>query len=233
MIPARIVGNASGESWIGLIDATYGIILTLLVIELPVIILDTLKECQGHSHSFAGAGIAVLSLLLGYFAVFTILYDIWSYHKTLLRDALQLRLFAVTTSWLMFIASLVPPFYYLVNHFSVRLLLHYAQFPKLADEGLLISRMIVYILIAILYWILAFLARREQLQRGQTAEKRLELFRITGTALSKCILTLLIMVIANSLKIPPPTPTIVLALSTYFYFNLFEFSKRTRHRQHS
>jgi len=94
--------------------------------------------------------------LFGYFAVFTILYDIWSYHKTLLRDAIQLRLFAISSSWLMFIASLVPPFYYLVNHFSVKLLLHYSSYPILADRGLTAARTFVYILIALLYWILAF-----------------------------------------------------------------------------
>ena len=228
MIPARITGHSTGENWIGLIDATYGIILTLLVIELPVIILDTIKECYQHSHSFSQLSIGITSLLIGYFAVFTIIYDIWSYHKTLLRDAIRLRLFAICTSWLMFIGSLVPPFYYLVNHFSVKLLLHYANHPALAERGLTAARTVVYILIALLYWILAFLARKEQFQRGQSAEKRTELFRITGTAMSKCILTLLIMVIANSWYIPPPTPTLLLALSTYFYFNFFEFSRQKR-----
>jgi len=231
MIPARIIGNPSGENWIGLIDATYGIILTLLVIELPVIILDILKESQNHDHSFTSAAFGIITLLLGYFAIFTIIYDIWSYHKTLLKDAIRLRLFAIASSWLMFIASLVPPFYYLVNHFSVRILLHFALFPKLADQGLLISRMIVYILIASLYWILAFLARKEQFQPGQSPIKRLELFRIAGTAMSKCILTILIMVIANSWDIPPPIPTILLAVSTYFYFNLFDLPERPSSRQ--
>ena len=225
MIPARIVGHSTGENWIGLIDATYAIILTLLVIELPVFILEIVKTLHEHSHlSEIGNGIG--SILLGYFAVFTIIYDIWSYHKTLLRDAIQLRLFAISSGWLMFIASLVPPFYYLVNHFSVKLLLHYADHPTLAEEGLIRSRTGVYILIALLYWILAFLARKEQFQRGQSPKQRRELFQITGTAMSKCILTLFLMVIANSFRIPPPTPTLLLAISTYFYFNFFEFSRQ-------
>ena len=87
MIPGRIIGRSSGENWIGLIDGTYAIILTLLVIELPLIVLDLIKECHQHSHFYAEVAIGVGYLLLGYFAVFTILYDIWSYHKTLLRDA--------------------------------------------------------------------------------------------------------------------------------------------------
>jgi uncharacterized membrane protein len=225
MIPARIVGHSTGENWIGLIDATYAIILTLLVIELPVFILEIVKTLHEHSH-LSELGIGIGSILLGYFAIFTIVYDIWSYHKTLLRDAIQLRLFAISSGWLMFIASLVPPFYYLVNHFSVKLLLHYADHPTLAEEGLIRSRTGVYILIALLYWILAFLARKEQFQRGQSPKQRRELFQITGTAMSKCILTLFFMVIANSFRIPPPTPTLLLAISTYFYFNFFEFSRQ-------
>jgi uncharacterized membrane protein len=224
MIPGRIVGQSSGENWIGLIDGTYAIILTLLVIELPVIILDLLRECQQHSHSYSELAIGVGALLLGYFAVFTILYDIWSYHKTLLRDAIQLRLFAISSSWLMFIASLVPPFYYLVNHFSVKLLLHYSRYPILADRGLTAARTFVYVLIALLYWILAILARKEQFHRLQTPQQRQELFLITGTAMSKCILTTVMMIVAKFWHIPPPTPTLLLAISTYFSFNFFEFS---------
>lgn len=226
MIPGRIVGQPSGENWIGLIDGTYAIILTLLVIELPLIILNLIRECQDHSHSFSELGIGVGSLLLGYFAVFTILYDIWSYHKTLLKHAIQLRLFAISSSWLMFIASLVPPFYYLVNHFSVKLLLHYSKYPLWEDRGLTAARTFVYILIAVLYWILAILARKEQYQRGQSKQKRQELFLITGTAMSKCILTTVIMLITDFWHIPPPTPTLLLAISTYFYFNFFEFSRQ-------
>lgn len=93
----------------------------------------------------------------------------------------------------MFIASLVPPFYYLVNHFSVKLLLHYSSYPILADRGLTVARTFVYILIALIYWMLAILARKEQFQRRQAAQKRQELFLITGTAMSKCILTTVMM----------------------------------------
>jgi hypothetical protein len=149
--------------------------------------------CQQYSHTYSELAIGVGALLLGCFAVFTILYDICSYHKTLLRDAIQLRLFAISSSWLMFIASLVPPFYYLVNHFSIKLLLHYSSYPILADRGLTAARTFVYILIALLNWILAFLARKEQFQRRQAPQKRQELFLLTGTDMSKCILTTVMM----------------------------------------
>lgn len=88
----------------------------------------------------------------------------------------------------MFIARLVPPFYYQVNHFSIKLRLHYSSYPILADRGLTAARTLVYILIALLYSIFAFLARKEQFQRQQAPQKRQELFLLTGTAMSKCIL---------------------------------------------
>jgi CHASE2 domain-containing sensor protein len=96
----------------------------------------------------------------------------------------------------------------------------------LADRGLTAARTFVYILIALLYWILAFLARREQFQRQQSPQKRKELFLITGTAMSKCILTTVMMLITKFWHIPPPTPTLLLAISTYFYFNFFGFSRQ-------
>jgi len=64
--------------------------------------------------------IAVLTT--GYFAIFTVIYGICSYHKALLGDAIKLSLFALTTAWLLFFSSLIPPFYYLVNHYAAALL---------------------------------------------------------------------------------------------------------------
>ena len=46
MIPGRIIGRSSGENWTGLIDGTYAIILTLLVIELPLIVIENRKDCK-------------------------------------------------------------------------------------------------------------------------------------------------------------------------------------------
>jgi uncharacterized membrane protein len=150
MIPSKIIGRASGENWIGLIDATYGIILTLLVIELPVIILETISSGQGMRPPTRELLHAIAVMLVGYFSVFTILYDIWSYHKALLFDAIKLRMFALATGWLLFTASLAPPFYYLVNHYSTAIILHETSDGINEKKYLIVARLAVFAILAIL-----------------------------------------------------------------------------------
>jgi uncharacterized membrane protein len=144
MIPSKIIGKTSGENWIGLIDATYAIILTLLVIELPTIILDSIKEVSQETHSALTLAATIGVMVIGYFAIFTVIYDVWSYHKALLADAIKLRLFALSTGWLLFTSSLIPPFYYLVNHYAADLLLH----PEGSRKYLIYSRTCVFALIS-------------------------------------------------------------------------------------
>ena len=226
MIPSKIIGRTSGENWIGLIDATYGIILTFLVIELPVIILELMHKSIGHAHSAVASAVIIATgvCIIGYFAVFTVIYDIWSYHKTLLFDAKRLRVFALCTGWILFISSLAPPFYYLVNHFALE---------QVLDEGrhiilLTYSRICLFALIAIIYLLLAALAKLEKRQPGQTPEKREELEFIFGTSLTKALITVLIAAITTSPStyLPPPIGITSIALITYFPINFFK--KRNR-----
>jgi uncharacterized membrane protein len=220
MIPSKIIGKTSGENWIGLIDATYAIILTLLVIELPTIILDSIKEVSQETHSAPTLAATIGVMVVGYFAIFTIIYDVWSYHKALLADAIKLRLFALSTGWLLFTSSLIPPFYYLVNHYAADLLLH----PEGSRKYLIYSRTCVFALILIIYLILAFLAKVEKKQRGQSAERRKELELLYGTALSKGVITTIVMVTVDGIfYLPPPIGILILALLTYFPVNLFSF----------
>jgi len=223
MIPSKIIGKTSGENWIGLIDATYAIILTLLVIELPTIILDSIKEVSQETHSALTLAATIGVMVIGYFAIFTVIYDVWSYHKALLADAIKLRLFALSTGWLLFTSSLIPPFYYLVNHYAAELLLH----PEGSRKYLIYSRTCVFILILILYLVLAFLAKLEKRQRGQNAERRNELQILFETALSKGVITAVVMLTVDGIfYMPPPIGVLILALLTYFPVNLFSLKAR-------
>jgi len=223
MIPSKIIGKTSGENWIGLIDATYAIILTLLVIELPTIILDSIKEVSQETHSALTLAATIGVMVIGYFAIFTVIYDVWSYHKVLLADAIKLRLFALSTGWLLFTSSLIPPFYYLVNHYAADLLLH----PEGSRKYLIYSRTCVFILILILYLVLAFLAKLEKRQRGQNAERRKELQILFETALSKGVITAVAMLTVDGIfYMPPPIGVLILALLTYFPVNLFSLKAR-------
>jgi len=226
MIPSKIIGKTSGENWIGLIDATYAIILTLLVIELPAIILESIKEVTVEAHSALTLAATIGVMVIGYFAIFTVIYDVWSYHKALLADAIKLRLFALSTGWLLFTSSLIPPFYYLVNHYAADLLLH----PEGSRKYLIYSRTCVFVLILILYLVLAFLAKLEKRQRGQNAERRKELEILFETALSKGVITAVVMLTVDGIfYMPPPIGVLILALLTYFPVNIV--SLKTRKRQ--
>ena len=48
MLPRRFIGDIKPENWLGFIDAIYAIILTLLLIELPTLLLDLIKEFEQH-----------------------------------------------------------------------------------------------------------------------------------------------------------------------------------------
>jgi len=79
----KAIWGASEEYWIGIIDATYGIIQTLLVIELPIVILK-------YRESEASTAINGMHLDRGNhysdFAISTIKHDIWLHHKVLLYN---------------------------------------------------------------------------------------------------------------------------------------------------
>jgi uncharacterized membrane protein len=223
MIPSRIIGKTTGDNWIGLIDGTYAIILTLLVIELPAIILESIKEVTTRVHSVAALSYLIGVLIVGYFAVFTIVYDIWSYHKALLFDAVKLRLFALSTGWLLFVSSLIPPFYYLVNHYAADAILH----ADASKEYLIYSRTFLFFLVLVLYLLLAFLAKSEKRQQGQSPERKDDLEILYGTALSKAAITAVLMVTIDGIfYLPPPLGVLILALSTYFRINFFTRQRR-------
>ena len=69
MLPRGLIGDIKPENWHGLIDATYAIIATLLLIEVPTLILDVLKECELHPNLYlitlktlASSGFGYLSI---------------------------------------------------------------------------------------------------------------------------------------------------------------------------
>lgn len=107
------------EAWPPLIDGTYAIILTLLVIELPVLILDLLRD---YNHDEMGVWSllgSIVRMLFGYLGVFLVVYDIWSKKRKLLdvlASAGKVSKFESAMLLLsLFMASLLPPFYYVLN----------------------------------------------------------------------------------------------------------------------
>jgi hypothetical protein len=86
---------------------------------------------------------------------------------------------------------------------------------------LIYSQACVLILILLLYIILAFIAKFEKKQRGQSVERKMELEILFGTALSKALITAaLLLTIDGNDYLPPPFGVLILALSTYFPINI-------------
>lgn len=227
MIPSKIVGKTNGENWIGLIDGFYSIVLTLLVIELPVIILDREEKIMNVGNLQKELWEFIITfgiLLLGYFAIFTIIYDIWSYHKTLLFGAKRLRVFAITTGFILFLGSLVPPFYYLVNHYALEEVL--GEFKH--NRSMILAKMAVFGIIGIIYLFLAALAKLEKTQPGQTPEKREELGYMLESSSTKALITVIIGTISSlpNTYLPPPIGITALAIVTYFPINFFKKRQR-------
>ena len=217
------IWEASEEYWIGIIDATYGIIQTLLVIELPIVILKTIENQKPQSQLIIGMEIGVT--IIGYFAIFTIIYDIWLHHKVLLYDINKNRVFILLTGWILFASSLVPPIYYLVNHYDLEALMGEHRH----DSAMTFASIAIFGIITIVYLFSAVIAKLGKRQLGLTPEKREELEFIFGTSSTKALITAFIGVIGLSplTYMQPPIGIAAIAIITYFPINFF----KKRHRR--
>ena len=105
--------DSNGEQLIGLIDGVAAIVLTLLVIEMPIIIIQTVEHAGSTSQIYLSIGMHVL----GYFLVSLIIYDIWSIQKSLFqaaRSSASQNIACISTLWL---STLIPPMLYVAEHF--------------------------------------------------------------------------------------------------------------------
>ena len=69
--------SSNGESLLGLIDGAQAIVLTLLVIEMPVLIIEIIEHAKSVETAYTGIGIDIV----GYFLSAIVIYDIWSIQK--------------------------------------------------------------------------------------------------------------------------------------------------------
>ena len=64
--------DSNGEQLIGLIDGVAAIVLTLLVIEMPILIIQAVEHGRGISQIYLSIGLDVM----GYFLISLVVYDI-------------------------------------------------------------------------------------------------------------------------------------------------------------
>ena len=106
--------SSNGESLLGLIDGAQAIVLTLLVIEMPVLIIEIIEHAETVKSVYSNLGIDIV----GYLLSAIIIYDIWSIQKSLFqstRSSVGQNLACISTLWL---STLIPPLLYIAEHFS-------------------------------------------------------------------------------------------------------------------
>ena len=115
MYLSRAVGiELKGEKLIGLVDGAQAIILTLLVIELPALILESIE----YTDSTSILAYNIATDLIGYLVAALIVFDIWSLQKATIDSTKPSRiqsLICIATLWL---SSLVPVFFFLTEKFA-------------------------------------------------------------------------------------------------------------------
>ena len=106
--------SSNGESLLGLIDGAQAIVLTLLVIEMPALIIEIIEHAGSIENLYFNIGMDVV----GYFLSAVVIYDIWSIQKSLFqstRSSIGQNLACISTLWL---STLIPPLLYIAEHFS-------------------------------------------------------------------------------------------------------------------
>ncbi len=106
--------SSNGESLLGLIDGAQAIVLTLLVIEMPALIIEIIEHAGSIENLYFNLGMDVV----GYFLSAVVIYDIWSIQKSLFqstRSSIGQNLACISTLWL---STLIPPLLYIAEHFS-------------------------------------------------------------------------------------------------------------------
>jgi hypothetical protein len=92
--------------------------------------------------------------MAGYFAVFIILFDIWSSHRAIIGVSGRMHSRAILTSWTLFLSTLIPSLHYVVNSVREKYFLTAAIENSPVALELHITRAIEYPVIAVVYFFL-------------------------------------------------------------------------------
>ena len=70
--------------WMGLIDGIYAIAMTLIAFELPELALQLIEATTKQTELTTISGLLMYELI-SYAVTFLILYELWSFHKSILK----------------------------------------------------------------------------------------------------------------------------------------------------
>jgi len=77
--------------------------------------MELAKEYQAHPNEVSGWLYSFLYIIIGYFAVFLIIYDVWAHHRVLLANAFISRFNFAVGAIMLFLVSLFPPVSFVIS----------------------------------------------------------------------------------------------------------------------
>ena len=230
-LPLRFEHGIAAMEWPPLVDGTYAIVMTLMVIELPDVAIELLKELNEDKVGSVIIAEELIKLLLGYLTVFLITYDVWVKKRRLLAASEGVRLAAQTFVSVigLFLVTLLPPFYFIRNQLHQQEAVWHDLLPGPQALEILIIETLLVVSAILLYVLIAFGAQRVRRhllrlqrvegpleQQEESLETRLvELVSLQRDALFRIVLIPLIVLPCLAMGLPSPLPVLIYALTIF------------------
>ena len=194
MLPTRHLGNPAPETWFGIVDGIYAIVLTIVVLSYPQLILDAINKARDHQIAYDMLGRLLLSHTMSFFGVFFTGFEIWSIHRALLSLTIPARRKTVFSAIVLSIVAFAPVWIDVNNHLRQEYLITHAQ---VLETDVSIFRLVFFVLLLFVFAALAWLS---WLEMGQYPDQRQDLAQVLAVCLHRC--WLLVAVYAFSLLVP-------------------------------
>jgi uncharacterized membrane protein len=230
-LPLRFDHGIAAVEWPPLVDGTYAIVMTLMVIELPDVAINLLKDLNEDKASSVVIIAQLINLLLGYLTVFLVAYDVWVKKRRLLAAAKGVRLVSQTFVSVisLFLVTLLPPFYFIRNQLHQQESVLHDLIPgpegleiKIVETLLISAAILLYLLIAFgaqrVHRHLLRLKRLEEPaeQQAESLQTRLiALASLQRDALFRIVLIPLIVLPCTAIGLPAPLPVLAYSLTIF------------------
>ena len=194
MLPTRHLGKPSPETWFGIVDGIYAIVLTIVVLSYPQLILDAINKARAHEIAYDMLGRLLLSHTMSFFGVFFTGFEIWSIHRALLSLTIPARRKTVFSAIVLSIVAFAPVWIDVNNHLRQEYLITHAQS---LETDITLFRLVFFFLLLFVFASLAWLA---SLEIRQYPDQRQDLAQVLAVCLHRC--WLLAAVFVFSLLVP-------------------------------
>jgi len=194
MLPTRHLGKPAPETWFGIVDGIYAIVLTIVVLSYPELILDAINKARAHEIAYDMLGRLLLSHTMSFFGVFFTGFEIWSIHRALLSLTIPARRKTVFSAIVLSIVAFAPVWIDVNNHLRQEYLITHAQS---LETDIILFRLVFFFLILFVFAALAWLA---SLESRQYPDQRQGLTQVMAVCQHRC--WLLAAVFVFSLVVP-------------------------------